>query len=209
VHEQEWFAGSGAVPDKSKRHREHAMCPAGDRTGRGARVTVSHLPDDEPQAGSRPGLSHDAVRTWTGAAWSWGGAGGFDEAVLVGQGDQLCAVAGAEFGHGAADVGLGGGVADGEGGGDVGVAQAVRDESDDLPFSRGELGQGGRVEPWGGLIGQTGDQPAGQSRGEEGLAAGDDVDSVQELAGFGVLDQEAGGAGAECFDDVLVVIEGW
>ena len=43
---------------------------------------------------------------------------------------------------------------------------------------------------------------------QEGLAAGDDADAVQELAGFGVLDQEAGGAGAERFDDVLVVIEG-
>ena len=31
---------------------------------------------------------------------------------------------------------------------------------------------------------------------------------MQELAGFGVLDQEAGGAGAECLDDVLVVVEG-
>ena len=43
------FAGSGAVPNKSKRHREHAMCPPRDRTGRGARVTVSYLPDHEPR----------------------------------------------------------------------------------------------------------------------------------------------------------------
>jgi hypothetical protein len=62
-----------------------------------------------------------------------------DEVVLVGQDDQLCAVAGAQLGHRAADVGLRGGMADGECGGDVGVAQAVRDESDDLLLPGREL----------------------------------------------------------------------
>jgi hypothetical protein len=118
--------------------------------------------------------------------------------VLVGEGDQLCAVAGAELGHGAADVGLGGGVADGEGGGDLGVAQAVGDEPDDLLLADGELGEGGAVESWGPVAGgEPGDQPAGQPRGQEGFAPGDDADAVQQLTGFGVLDQEPCGAGAE------------
>ena len=43
---------------------------------------------------------------------------------------------------------------------------------------------------------------------QQGFAAGDEADAVQQLAGFGVLDQEACGAGAECLDDVLVVVEG-
>jgi hypothetical protein len=108
--------------------------------------------------------------------------------VLIVQGDQLCAVAGAEFGHGAADVGLGGGVADGEFGGDLGVAQAVGDESDDLPLAGGELGQRVGVEPrGGGSGGELGDQPPGQPGGQQGFTVGDEPDTAQQLGGFGVF----------------------
>ena len=57
-------------------------------------------------------------------------------------------------------------------------------------------------------VAEPGDQPAGQSRGQECFAARDDADPVQQLAGLGVLDQEACGACAQCLDDVLVVVEG-
>jgi len=76
----------------------------------------------------------------------------------------------------------------------VGVAQAVGDESDDLLLASGELVQGVRIQPWGcGSFGEPGDQPAGQSRRQERFAARDEPDTVQQLAGFGVLDQEARG----------------
>jgi hypothetical protein len=58
---------------------------------------------------------------------------------VEGERDQLAAVVGAELAHRAADVGLGCGGADNEPLGDVGVAEAERDERDDLAFAGGQL----------------------------------------------------------------------
>jgi hypothetical protein len=55
-----------------------------------------------------------------------GGAGG-DQAGLVGEDDELRPVASAELDHRPADVGLGGGGAEHQGGGDLVVGQAVGD----------------------------------------------------------------------------------
>jgi len=58
-----------------------------------------------------------------------------DNAAFVGEGDELGAVAAAEFAQGPAEVGLGGERADDEAPGDVGVAEADSDEADDLLFA--------------------------------------------------------------------------
>ena len=44
MQQQEGFARSGAIPGKSKRHRDHGMRADDGRTDLGARVTVSLLP---------------------------------------------------------------------------------------------------------------------------------------------------------------------
>jgi hypothetical protein len=85
-------------------------------------VRYRPLPLVEP---SRPGqqpagthsqtlLRHRAFEAISAASRALGLARWFDEVVLIGQDDQLCAVAGAQLGHRAADVGLRGGMADGE-----------------------------------------------------------------------------------------------
>ncbi len=52
------------------------------------------------------------------------------------------------------------------------------------------------------------DEPAGGGRGEDALAGGHHPDAVQQFAGVHVLEEETGGAGAQCVEDVRVEVEG-
>lgn len=65
-------------------------------------------------------------------------AAGVGEAGLVGGDDDLCAVSGAEFEHGAVDVSFDGEWRDDELFGDLIVTQAVPDEGDDFAFAVGD-----------------------------------------------------------------------
>jgi hypothetical protein len=131
-----------------------------------------------------------------------------DQTVPVGQRDQLRAVTSADFHHGPADVGFRGGLADGQCLGDFAVAQAVGGQPGDLSFALGQLGQDFGVDlAVGRALDEPGDQAAGQAGRQQRLAAGDDSDAVQELAGIGVLDQEPAGAGVQGVDDVFVMVE--
>jgi hypothetical protein len=69
-----------------------------------------------------------------------------DEAGLVREYGELRPATGPEFGHGAADVRLRGSRADDHGGGDLVVAEPVRDLGHDLAFAVGE-----NLQPAGGL----------------------------------------------------------
>ena len=51
------------------------------------------------------------------------------------------------------------------------------------------------------------DEPAGDARRQERVAAGHDADGVEDLLGRGVLQQEAAGAGLDCGVHVLVEVE--
>ena len=59
-----------------------------------------------------------------------------------------------------------------------------------------------------GSCGQFLDDPAGDARGEEGVAAGDDPDGVEDVLGWGVLEQEPAGAGPDGGVHVVVDVEG-
>ena len=67
------------------------------------------------------------------------GSTGGDEAGLVGDDDELGAISGIEFHHGAVDVGLGGGWADDEPLGDVVVGEPKYNKGQDLALTRGEI----------------------------------------------------------------------
>jgi Lysylphosphatidylglycerol synthase TM region len=59
-----------------------------------------------------------------------------------------------------------------------------------------------------GTGGEVRDQPARDRGGEQSLTALDNVDRLEEALSVGVLEQEAGGAGAQGAEDVLVEVEG-
>src|SRR5215211_213735 len=87
---------------------------------------------------------------------------GLDQAALVGDHDELGAVAGAELEQDAADVGLGGGGADDQPFGDLLVAEAGGDQGQHLAFALGQLFElGRRVTVVAGLGDELGDQLAG------------------------------------------------
>src|SRR5437879_6145226 len=67
-------------------------------------------------------------------------AGG-DQPGLIGECDERGAVAAVEFAQDVADVGLCGERADDEPPGDLGVAEALGDEAEDLAFAVGQLGE--------------------------------------------------------------------
>ena len=128
---------------------------------------------------------------------------------LVGQHDRLDAVAEPELHEHAGDVGLDRRLGDDQLGGDLGVREAAGDELEDLELAGGELVEAGRGRA-GGRAGarELLDQPAGDRRREQGVAAGHDADAVRELLGRDVLEQEPGGARAQRVVDVLVEVEG-
>src|SRR6266536_1018810 len=74
-------------------------------------------------------------------------AAGGDQPGLIGGDDQLGPVPQAKLGQDPADVGLGGGRADHQPAGDLGVGQALRDQHEHLAFPPGELARQPRVRP--------------------------------------------------------------
>lgn len=109
-------------------------------------------------------------------------------------------VAGAEFGHGAVDVGLDGERADLEAAGYLVVGEAARDVDEDLAFAAGEGGQpllarpGPLVGAVAGLGEEGGDEALGGGRGEQGLAGVGDADGAEQFGGLGALAEETGGS---------------
>ena len=57
------------------------------------------------------------------------------------------------------------------------------------------------------LVGEGGEQPAGDVGGDQRVAVGRRVDGLHEQLGPGVLEQEAAGAGAQRAEDVLIEVE--
>ena len=126
-----------------------------------------------------------------------------------GEHDELGAVVGAELEHRPADVGLGRGGADDEPLGDVGVAEAKRDEPHDLAFAWSQLVEqiGARqLRVWDGC--ELGDQPTREAWRQHRVAAGEELDRPDELGRFGVLEDQAAGAGAQRGKDALVLFGG-
>ena len=58
------------------------------------------------------------------------------------------------------------------------------------------------------VVGELGDQPPGDGRGQQRVARGDDADAGGQLLGRDVLEQEAAGARPQRLVDVLVEVEG-
>jgi len=84
----------------------------------------------------------DLRRPWAGAGFAGRSRVPRDcQAGLVGQDDGLDPVAELELGQEPGDVGLDGGVAEGELGGDLGVAQAAGQQPQHVEFAGGEVGQ--------------------------------------------------------------------
>src|SRR5262249_37979361 len=113
-------------------------------------------------------------------------------------------VGGLEFGHGPADVCLGGGGADHHPGGDLVVGQAAGGQGDDLAFAVGERVESGHDAGvgWSGQV--LADQAAGDRGGKQGVASGGEPYPGQEVGRFGVFDEEPAGSGAQRGVDMLV-----
>ena len=127
---------------------------------------------------------------------------------LVGDDDELDAVAGVELGQQAAHVGAGGGGADHQAGGDLVVGQPAADEREHLPLARGEDVEARRGHARLRAARELGDEPAGHRGREQRLAAGDEGDRADEVGGLAVLEQEPRRPGAQGAVDVLVEVEG-
>jgi hypothetical protein len=91
---------------------------------------------------------------------------------------------------------------------DLGVAEPAGDEQQHLPFARGEVVEGRRRPGarWAG--GELSQQPAGDRRSQQRLAAREDPDGIDELLGRHVLEQEPARTGPDGGVDVLVAVEG-
>ena len=91
------------------------------------------------------------------------------------------------------------------------VGQALADLDQHLPFTRGE-----DVQPAGGLalplvagsVGELGDHPPGHGRGQHRVTVVHGDDGPDEFLWRGVLEQEAGRAGLQRPEDVVVGVEG-
>jgi Family of unknown function (DUF6069) len=87
--------------------------------------------------------------------------------------------------------------------------QARRKATTSPSLAIGEHRERGRVDALGRPApGDTGDQPAGDARREQGVAAGDHTDGADQVLGLDVFDKEPAGSGADRFEDVLVCLEG-
>jgi NTE family protein len=125
-----------------------------------------------------------------------------DQARLVGDHHELRAVAGVQLGHGAVDVGLRGERADHHGLRDLVVGQSAGDQRHGLALAAGEVLQAGlRTQR---LADVPVDQPAGDRRREQRVAARRHPDGVQEVLRLHVLHQEPGRAGLQRVEHVLV-----
>jgi hypothetical protein len=138
---------------------------------------------------------------------------GTDEAGLVGDDDELGAVAGVQFHHGALDVGADGQRAEEELPADLGVGVSLGGQRHHLALAIGEPGEdtgasGIAVSAWFGGGQEAGDERAGGLGGQQGVAGGDGSDAGQQAVGADVFAEEAAGAGAQRASDVLVGFEG-
>lgn len=134
-----------------------------------------------------------------------------DEAGLVGDDDELGAVAGVEFGHGVVNVRAYGQGAEVQPRGDVRVGESVGGQGHDFAFAVGEVGQvllGCGVGAGLGGGEEAGDEVAGGLGREEGVAGGDGADAGDETLGADVLAQEAAGSGVKGPGDVFLGLEG-
>src|SRR5262252_11035247 len=101
------------------------------------------------------------ARPVAAVSYAWAGRSAWlDEAGFVGRDDELRAVAGAELGQQAANVGLGGSHGDVQGLGDLVVGQAAADQGEYFAFPVGDPVQGCRRLLAGlGAAGELGDKP--------------------------------------------------
>ena len=127
--------------------------------------------------------------------------------------DGLHPVAQVELGQAVRDVGLDGGLAQDEPFGDLGVGQSLAEQLQHLALALGEpveqrgvLRRRARGGAWRG--GHLGDDAAGDLGREQGVAAPDGADRLDELVGLAVLEQEAAGPGVEAVEEVVVAVEG-
>jgi hypothetical protein len=135
----------------------------------------------------------------------WAGQAG-----LVSEDDELGAVAGAQFGHGVVGVRLDGQRAEREVLGDLGVGHACRYQGYDLALAVGQrVEQAGRCSRAGVVQREeAGDQPSGGGGREQGVAAGDGPDRVEQRVRARSLAEESAGSGSQRLEDVLVDLEG-
>lgn len=87
---------------------------------------------------------------------------------------------------------------------DLSVRQPETDQAEHLRFLVGELaGQAcpGRCL---GLPGELSDELPGDAGGQQRVAGRDDADRGEQVAGRGVLEQEAAGSGAQRREHVLI-----
>ena len=134
---------------------------------------------------------------------------GLDQPAFVGEDRGLYAVAEREFLEDLRYVCLDGRFAEDQRGGDLGVAESGGEHPQyrELPLGeRGEL-RGAPVDRGGQPPRDLVEQLPGDGGGEERLAGGDGPHGVEQILDAGVLEDEAGCAGPERLDDVLVETE--
>src|ERR1019366_6756452 len=131
---------------------------------------------------------------------------GLDEAVLVGEDDDLDPVAQAQLGEDARDMGLRGCLADHEFVRKLGVRSSTRDQLQHLELAWRELAKLGRDRQRR-TLDESLDQPAGDRWRNQRVAAGDRAHGLDELVTPGVLEQESARPCAQCREHVLVEVE--
>ena len=136
---------------------------------------------------------------------------GHDQPALVGDHHQLGPVARRQLGEDPADVRLGGGRAEAQPAGDLGVGQALGDQRQHLDaraaVSRSSVRAARPAVP--GRRGELGDQPPGDRGASSASPAAHHPDRRRSSSvRRGVLEQEAAGAGPQRRVDVLVQVEG-
>src|ERR1700729_2924475 len=132
---------------------------------------------------------------------------GRDQPALVREDHGLHWVAESELGEQAGDVGLDRALADEQLGGQLGVALTARQHPQHLALA---LRQGVQPRPElrrGRPACELLDDAPRDRRGEQRLAGSHDVHCMQELLGWGVLEQEAAGARPQRLEHVLVTLE--
>jgi hypothetical protein len=130
------------------------------------------------------------------------------QAGLVGQHDRLDPVTELELGQYPADMGLDRRLAEGQFGGEFGVAQAPGEQPKHLKLARGQLGQVGVHGRAGGRTRREPlDEPAGDRWREQGVTGPHHPHRGDELLRGDVLEQEPAGARAERGVHVLVKVE--
>ena len=131
------------------------------------------------------------------------------DAVLVGEDHRLDPVPEVELEQDALDVGPDRGLLDDEGVGDLPVGEPSGQEAENLAFSGGQARQGaGRPQVRDRLLGHAVDDASSDRGRQQRLAARRRVDCGDQLLRPGAFEQEAGRAGPERPEDVVVELEG-